>query len=229
MKMSRFVTTLAALALLGLPGCADEAPVAPVAPVAGQPATQAAAPAAPEAAAPTAAPAEPVVDAHPRAELRATRGERRSYDGAPPVIPHELDEYKQDCIFCHRQSLSLGGVWSPKMSHPPYSQCEQCHVHVANTALGTIEGGPPLADSRFEPLRYGLGERSFEGAPPTIPHPVSIMRQTCTACHGLFDDESVRPEHYRRTQCVQCHVPNADFEMLASLGPPDFPVAELRP
>jgi cytochrome c-type protein NapB len=54
------------------------------------------------------------------------------------------------------------------------------------------------------------GLRAFEGAPPTIPHPVAEGRQQdCLACHedGLVVGGRVAPamSHDRLLQCRQCH------------------------
>ncbi len=218
----RIISLMVAGCLVAAPvGCADEVPGAP-------PTEQAAEPDTPAADAATTAPSEEAAAVEPRARLRTTRAELRTYDGAPPVTPHVLDEYKEDCMFCHRRPLSAGGVWSPKMSHPYRSQCEQCHVHVVPAGLGGIEGGPPVTANRFEPLRYGRGVRTTPGSPPSIPHPVTVMRQGCSSCHGVADDETVRPEHYRRSQCTQCHVPDAEIDMLAAMDAPDLPVAEAQ-
>ncbi len=134
------------------------------------------------------------------------RAERRQFDGAPPVIPHQpLDAA---CTTCHTQS----GKEVPNQGFAPANphfgtsvagameNCRQCHVFRA--------ADEPFVESQFVGLRQDLrrGDRLFDGAPPVIPHQ-ALMRENCAACH---DGPSARPEircsHPERYNCVQCHV-----------------------
>lgn len=131
------------------------------------------------------------------------RSARRSYDGAPPTIPHEL--FGIDCVECHaRRSVTVEGHGpSPIMPHTEggkFTNCKQCHVPVLTESV--------FRASRFEPLTQDLrrGSRAHPGAPPVIPHKV-FMRENCLACHaGPGSRAEIRTTHPERTRCMQCHV-----------------------
>lgn len=64
--------------------------------------------------------------------------------------------------------------------------------------------------------------RAFNGAPPTIPHPVDQMSaNSCMACHGNgIKTESLRiskMSHQFLANCTQCHVENNPTHMQANL------------
>lgn len=137
----------------------------------------------------------------------AVRAERRLYDGAPPIIPHE--NFGVACSTCH----DPGGLAVPDLGFAPASphdntpeagamkRCRQCHVFVTTDRL--------FVASSFEGYRQDLGPggRLYPGAPPTIPHRV-FMRENCAACHaGPGAREAIRTSHPERTRCRQCHVP----------------------
>src|SRR5574337_662399 len=49
----------------------------------------------------------------------------RAYNGAPPLIPHDVERRKAACLDCHR----TGFVNAPIVRHPERKfQCLQCHV-----------------------------------------------------------------------------------------------------
>ena len=56
-----------------------------------------------------------------RQDLR--RG-RRLYDGAPPVIPHQV-LMRANCLACHSGAAAREDI---RTSHPERSNCRQCHV-----------------------------------------------------------------------------------------------------
>jgi len=135
------------------------------------------------------------------------RSSRRSYDGAPPVIPH--GSFGMDCISCHADvRVEVPGVGiSPPSPHETterisrFGRCQQCHVFAATDQL--------FVEDHFEGFAQDLrrGQRLFEGAPPVIPHQV-FMRENCLACHdGAVIREEIRSSHPERTRCLQCHVP----------------------
>ncbi|MBC7173216.1 MAG: nitrate reductase cytochrome c-type subunit, partial [Polyangiaceae bacterium] len=54
---------------------------------------------------------------------------RRAYDGAPPVIPHAVDERGAPaCLACHERGMRVDARIAPAMSHEPYTSCLQCHA-----------------------------------------------------------------------------------------------------
>ncbi len=134
------------------------------------------------------------------------RAERRAYDGAPPVVPHE--NFGITCTECHdAQGLAVEGVgFAPPSPHEltagmsALSRCNQCHVF--RVADGVF------AANRFSGLRQDLrrGARLNDLAPPTVPHKI-LMRENCIACHsGPAAREEIRTTHPERVQCRQCHV-----------------------
>jgi len=142
-----------------------------------------------------------------RKSAASVRAERRAYDGAPPVVPH--DDFKMSCTSCHQQQgISVPEVgFSPPMPHlatkglSAISNCKQCHVFKKTTTL--------FKQSDFTGVRQDLrrGERLNFLAPPVLPHAV-FMRENCQACHtGPAAREEIRCTHPERPRCVQCHVP----------------------
>ena len=140
----------------------------------------------------------------------ATRGARRAFNGAPPVVPHAIERTDDAaCYACHGQGARIGDRVANRMSHGLLVNCLQCHaappprpfaqVEVATT--NTFEGIPaPIA-----------GERAFAGAPPTIPHS-TWMRDRCLSCHGVAGWPGLEVTHRWRTNCLQCHAPSAELE-----------------
>ncbi len=138
-----------------------------------------------------------------RKRTRAVYYARRAYPGAPPVIPHAIDEGDAGgrlCLACHGD-----GGWAPRFEayapvtpHPELISCRQCHVPQAGRpafqATGWETTGPP-------PLRGA----AMPGSPPPIPHALQ-MRENCRACHaGPAAVDEFRTSHPERVTCRQCH------------------------
>jgi cytochrome c-type protein NapB len=151
----------------------------------------------------------------PRPEERplavGARAERRAFDGAPPVIPHAIDEQgTAACLACHETGLVVQNRVAPAMSHEPHSSCTQCHVPAIE------RGRPPAVDGDngfVGRASSGAGSRAWYGAPPTMPHG-SWMRERCASCHGVSGLPGLRTSHPERGSCPQCHV------LEAGGGPP---------
>jgi cytochrome c-type protein NapB len=144
-----------------------------------------------------------------RGAALAARKARRAYDGAPPTIPHEITQRGLDCVGCHAEGAVLDGKVAPRMSHPPYPSCTQCHVPDGARSASEHAPSPPEVESTFEGLASpGRGTRAWPGAPPTIPH-ATQMRSECTSCHGPAGQLAFRSPHLTQTACTQCHVPSA--------------------
>ncbi len=139
----------------------------------------------------------------------AARREHRAYDGAPPTIPHEVGQQTLDCAGCHVDGGVIAGKTAPKLSHPVYASCTQCHVPAGDPRPQAVRGVPPVAANTFvgleDPRR---GERAWPGAPPTIPHSTR-MRDDCMSCHGTSGKLGLRTPHLDRRSCTQCHAPSA--------------------
>lgn len=151
-------------------------------------------------------------DALSREAVNAQRAQRRAFSGAPPVVPHAIDQQNAaSCLICHGQGLKVGEVVAPRMSHETYANCTQCHVESVNRALPPTTG-PRAAANLFKGLSApGPGERAWPGAPPTIPH-TTWMRENCNSCHGTLADKGLMTSHPWRGNCVQCHGLSADMD-----------------
>jgi cytochrome c-type protein NapB len=150
----------------------------------------------------------------------AVRAERRAYDGAPPVVPHE--DFGIVCSECHNeQGMEVRDVgFAPPSPHEltegmnELSRCRQCHVFRRTDAVFAANG--------FVGLRQDLrrGPRLNPFAPPTIPHK-TFMRENCVACHaGAAAREPIRTPHPERSRCRQCHVPVTTRDSFSSDSAP---------
>jgi cytochrome c-type protein NapB len=150
---------------------------------------------------------------------RAARAERRAYDGAPPVIPHPIDQRAfPSCGTCHGQALRVGTKLSPNPSHESYASCTQCHVVARSNVplMADLPQGPPTENS-FQGLESaGKGERAWPGAPPTIPHSTR-MRERCSSCHGALS-AGLHTSHPLRQSCTQCHALGASLDQRAPVA-----------
>lgn len=156
--------------------------------------------------------------------LRAVqaRASRRAFDGAPPVIPHPVEQQTADsCLVCHQDGRAIRDRVAPKVSHPVYGSCTQCHVPDRNTSIAGpgVDSAPTFGDNLFVGLSSsGRGGRAWPGAPPVIPH-TTLMRGDCLSCHGPLGLAGLRTPHPERSQCQQCHVNQDGSEVPATAGP----------
>ncbi|MHC4932501.1 MAG: hypothetical protein ACYTGV_09975 [Planctomycetota bacterium] len=143
------------------------------------------------------------------------RSERRLYDGAPPVIPHQ--DMGMGCVNCHNDEgihvPDLG--FAPAMPHgrtrglSAIANCRQCHVF--------RKSEESFRKNEFVGLRQDLrkGKQLHFLAPLVIPHRV-FMRENCRACHdGPAVREEIRCTHPERPRCTQCHVEQQTLEVFA--------------
>lgn len=137
----------------------------------------------------------------------AERAENRAYDGAPPVIPHAIDQQRcAACLACHATGIRVAGHRASVISHRIYQNCTQCHA----PTFSDIGSGRIETDNRFVGLNSPVrGTRAWPGAPPTIPHPTH-MRENCDGCHGVAGLNPLRTTHPARRACRQCHSASVD-------------------
>ncbi len=149
------------------------------------------------------------IDLEARRASLATRSERRAFNGAPPIIPHTVEQLSNaQCMLCHGAGFAIEDSVARAASHPHYANCTQCHA-----PPGAPLFEPTLAvvnffdgvDAPFE------GERAWPGAPPTIPHS-TWMRNNCNSCHGPEGWLGMESTHPWRTSCLQCHAPSATLD-----------------
>lgn len=165
----------------------------------------------------------------PAAERREHRHIRRAYDGAPPIVPHPIDQHSADsCLECHAKPTAIGTIVAPQMSHELHPNCIQCHV--SGVGIGsrwnTSKFDLHTSNSFGGYLAPTQGERAHPFAPPTIPH-TTRMRENCLSCHGDLGSSPIRTAHPDRQSCTQCHVPSADVDQHVFFES-DFPVAQTR-
>lgn len=112
----------------------------------------------------------------------------RAFPGAPPVVPHAVDEEDFDgegCTECHGEGSFVPRMqaYAPLTPHPQMTACWQCHVAIR----------PPSAaeDDKAHDPQSGA-------APPAIPHEVELTGN-CLGCHSI-------PRAQAIDNCRQCHV-----------------------
>ncbi len=148
------------------------------------------------------------------------RAERRAFDGAPPVIPH--DNFGMTCTECHNaRGMAVPDVgFAPASPHEAtagmsaISRCRQCHVFSETDDL--------FVANAFVALRQDLrrGRRLNDLSPPVIPHK-TFMRDNCAGCHaGTAAREEIRTSHSERIRCRQCHVAESTRSLFRTeMGP----------
>ncbi|KAA1258445.1 Nitrate reductase cytochrome c-type subunit (NapB) [Rubripirellula obstinata] len=141
------------------------------------------------------------------------RASRRSFNGAPPIIPHPVENTTDAaCYACHSNGVQMAGLKASVMSHKFLGNCVQCHAPMAPVPFQDV-------DASVETSFVGLpaptqGKRAFQGAPPTIPHS-QWMRENCNACHGGPNGwAGLESTHPWRTNCTQCHAPSATLDQM---------------
>jgi nitrate reductase cytochrome c-type subunit len=139
-----------------------------------------------------------------RAKSLQARAKLRSFEGAPPVMPHSLSYIAggKECLDCHYTGLQIGKKVAHPMSHVTMANCTQCHVEQTNKLFDeVIVPGNNFDGDR--PIREGVS--SMAGAPPMIPH-TTLMRTACLSCHGEFGYLGLKTDHPERSNCMQCHI-----------------------
>jgi cytochrome c-type protein NapB len=154
------------------------------------------------------------VDDRAKGEALDRRAQRRAYDGAPPQVPHPIDQMSSSsCLACHGEGALVAGRRAPRLSHAAYTSCTQCHVPLTPMMAGThAELSRPMASSGFQGLDAPrAGARAYFGAPPTVPHS-TWMRNDCLSCHGPGAEAGLKTTHPWRQNCLQCHAPSAELD-----------------
>jgi cytochrome c-type protein NapB len=144
-------------------------------------------------------------------ESLATRAARRAFNGAPPVIPHAVEQTDDAaCYACHGQGARVGQRVANRMSHGLLVNCLQCHAPPPPTHFADLE--VEVANTFVGLSTPTSGQRAFPGAPPVIPHS-TWMREECLSCHGgVAGWPGLEVTHRWRTNCRQCHATSARLE-----------------
>jgi len=161
-----------------------------------------------------------------RRVLLATRAERRAFDGAPPVVPHPIDQVgTAGCLACHEHGYYVGKQrFAPMMSHIYMPNCTQCHVESQSRDLAPFVLAGNSFEGKAAPVR---GQRAWMGAPPTVPH-TTLMRDNCLSCHGPMGASPIQTTHPWRVNCLQCHAPSSEFNQVAPHSPLQWLQMDLR-
>jgi cytochrome c-type protein NapB len=138
------------------------------------------------------------------------RAERRAYDGAPPTIPHAVDQVGAlACLACHDHGMRVFDKTAPPMGHQAYASCLQCHAVAGSpfAARALLPHSVSEQSAFVSRASAGKGPRALPGAPPQIPHR-TFMRERCASCHGLWA-QGIASSHPYRQSCTQCHAPSS--------------------
>ncbi|MEP1487395.1 MAG: nitrate reductase cytochrome c-type subunit [Algibacter sp.] len=132
----------------------------------------------------------------------------RAYHGAPPSIPHPVDEHQnmggESCLKCHENGgfTEKLNAYAPVTPHPELVNCKQCHVE-QNTSTFFKAG----SYAKVIAPKVGVNN-ALLGSPPVIPHQIQ-MHENCLACHaGPSAAIEIRVSHPERINCRQCHASN---------------------
>jgi len=143
----------------------------------------------------------------------AERAERRAYDGAPPVIPHAVDQQAAaNCLACHEKGLTVASRPASVRAHRSMTNCVQCHTTSTNRKVPPSSLVVVNSWRGLQPAGKG-GPRAWKGAPPLIPHS-TLLRDNCISCHGPWGRPGLRTPHPERVNCVQCHVRDATLDQV---------------
>lgn len=132
--------------------------------------------------------------------------DNKAYHGAPPSIPHpvenEMTMGEKTCLKCHQNGgfVEKFKAYAPVTPHPEKINCRQCHVAEQTNTL--------FKDTNWKKIpapAVGINN-AMEGSPPIIPHQIQL-RENCLACHaGPSAPKEIRVTHPERINCRQCHV-----------------------
>ena len=138
------------------------------------------------------------------------RSERRAYNGAPPIIPHAVDQLGHDsCLACHGKGFKLENRTAKQLPHPYLENCMQCHAPPSPGIFDSV----PFRENTFVGIAAPFeGARAWPGAPPVVPH-TTWMRNNCLACHGPNSWPGMETTHPWRQNCLQCHAPSSVLDL----------------
>lgn len=148
-----------------------------------------------------------------------TREQNRAFNGAPPTIPHPIDQRSDiACVACHSEGTKTESLRIPRMSHAFLANCTQCHVENNPQHMTAFA----FCENDFAGLEAPTaGPRAFNAAPPQIPHS-TWMRSDCMSCHGYAGRQGIRTTHPWRKNCQQCHAPSAAKDQTLLAVEPQF-------
>jgi nitrate reductase (cytochrome), electron transfer subunit len=151
-----------------------------------------------------------------RESYLAERADRRAYDGAPPTVPHPIEQMSTtECLACHAQATYVGkNIYAPAMSHELMPNCTQCHIERESYAFDSFLKVENTFDGM---MRIERGFRVWSAAPPRVPHTI-VLRENCLSCHGPAGAQAIRTDHPWDSVCLQCHIPASMHDQFARPG-----------
>jgi len=164
------------------------------------------------------APYDPLIET-PRSEAEMlesllTRQNLRAFAGAPPTVPHTIDQRSsRACLACHGQGIKTKSLRAAKMSHQFLENCTQCHVEQTSPNAAVSQSVLFRDNSFVGKQEQALGERASKNAPPVIPHS-TWMRSDCLSCHGHAANPGMRTTHAWRQNCTQCHAGTPSLDQI---------------
>jgi 5-methylcytosine-specific restriction endonuclease McrA len=133
----------------------------------------------------------------------ADRALNRAFKGAPPVIPHRVNQ--QDpagCMSCHDEGKILGDHVAAIIPHNFRPNCTQCHVE---SRYGSVPTLPEVAEAAVVPV---LGIKAdFVVQPLNFSHKRHAQADVeldCKDCHKKVYDTPYAT-FPKWTVCKQCH------------------------
>ncbi len=148
----------------------------------------------------------PVDENHQRS--LETYYDNRAFHGAPPSIPHFVEDERnmggKACLKCHEHGgfVEKFQAYSPVTPHPEMVNCRQCHVPQQTNSL--FKG---TNFHKVDAPEVGVNN-ALQGSPPVVPHQIQ-MHENCLSCHaGPSAPKEIRVTHPERVNCRQCHVSN---------------------
>ena len=162
---------------------------------------------------------EVTISPEQKAFALAMREQNRAFNGAPPTIPHAIDQMSaQACVACHSAGMQTETLRIPRMSHAFLANCTQCHVEAKPQHMPASL----FRENSFVGLPAPTGgPRAFPTAPPQIPHS-TWMRVDCMSCHGPAGLYGIRTTHPWRQNCQQCHAPSSELDQVQLSPQPKF-------
>jgi len=144
--------------------------------------------------------------------------------GVPSYAPPDFEQLRGDV----EDGASVPAMTYREFDRREYGPNRDWRNTLADLAQPAIDLSAPVQvgdEERAQWLRARASRRAFDGAPPTVPHPVDADSSTsCVACHGeglnLRGIHAPKVSHAFMPNCLQCHVEQraADLEAVAGVA-----------
>lgn len=124
----------------------------------------------------------------------------------PPVRPRAVEPPPKGDV-----PAAVNYVELPTAAIRPNANWQQSLTQLKFDKPGVFDPVVRTEEMKLAALADRARNRAYDGAPPTIPHPVEVRSAAaCLACHGdgikVGDRVASRISHPHLTNCTQCHV-----------------------